>query len=205
MKIKVLLLFLLLGVTPFIRGCGETFGFPLPAMNDIIEPGALSTTWDHLLAALASPQTMALIVVNIIFAVFFARIFSRNAVRFRWMPHVMTMLTIGLVMIWVMTALFILDVEMDNPKTLPEKAANRYNKVFMTIYYTAPLTACRNIVDAYPWGVKDAERFIKKDNVEYLLDDVFNRAWFVMVTFAGGFLLYGVSAAAGALRRKRRA
>jgi len=199
LKKKILFLFLLLSVTPFIRGCGETFGFPLPAMDNIIEPGSLSATWDKLLAALASLRTLALVLANIIFAAFFARIFIRNAGRLKWILNVMTALAIGLAMIWVMTAIFLLDINIDSPATVIEKVATIYGNVFSFIYYTAPRNASKALLDAYPWGLKEISRFIKKDAAELTFDDVFNRAWFVVVTFAGGWALH----AASILRRKK--
>lgn len=192
-KKKMLLLFLLLSITPFIRGCAETFGFPLPAMFNVIEPGSFSETWNKLLAKLSSLTALLIILVNVLFAVLFTRVFARNASRLKWIPHFMIMLAIGIAMIWLMALIYQLGIDTDDPKTMIENISAAYGNIFGKIYYTIPLKAGEEIVKSYPWGIKALGDSVKKGVVETLSADILNRAWFVVVTFIGGWVLRGFS------------
>lgn len=199
MRKKWLFLFLLLSVTPFIRGCGETFGFPLAAMNGIISSGDLSGTWKNLLEALSSSRTLIIIAANVLFAALFASIASRKAGRVKWIPHFIAGLAIGILMTWAMTGLYIFDVEMDDPKNLPEKIAKAYGAAYGFIYVTAPETASSALADLNLWGPKKKKQYGVTDVVRNTLEDVFNRAWFVIVALLMGWVFY----AAGRLLNSR--
>lgn len=190
MNRKFLLVLLILSITPFIRGCGETFGFPLPFMENVVSPGILSATWENILEDLQSTRAIVLIVINILFATLVCSIMSRNVDRLKWIGYVMVAMALGLVMIWTMTAIYILDINTSNPKEPLEKVSQKYSKFFNYLYYKVPLKVSDVVAEKNPWKSPKPKKAGAPDPLGDTLDDVLSRAWFVFVSLLAGFLLY---------------
>jgi hypothetical protein len=88
-----------------------------------------------------------------------------------------------------MALIYQLGIDTDDPKTMIENISAAYGNIFGKIYYTIPLKAGEKIVKSYPWGIKALGDLVKKGVVETLSADILNRAWFVVVTFIGGWVL----------------
>lgn len=100
-KTRIFILFFLLGVTPFIRGCDYSFGFPFPALGyapnvhtflETMRQLSWQETYEFILYAIA----------NILTAYLLARRFLITYKDARWSPFVLTALAVNVCWHWTL-------------------------------------------------------------------------------------------------------
>jgi hypothetical protein len=180
-KIKIFLMLLILSITPFMRGCGETFGFPFPAIADIIEPADLQTTWNQLIGELESRDAIMLIIVNLLIAILLAKIIARNEKYIAWMRAFLNTIFVQACAIWVMVAtlLFIESPAEEAPLTWIQRLASWYGFLYGKYFNYVP----DKVADAI---YKFAKNIPKTINMQVptpsynLIADIVSRTWFLI-------------------------
>jgi hypothetical protein len=169
-KIKVFFLFFLLSVTPFIRGCGETWGFPFPALGPILNTDVISERINNLIANLKSCETLIYILVNFLIACLLAHSVLRDEKHQRWTSSFLTSLAIHLSATWLMVFLVFIDFK----QPFLKKSCEFYGTVYGDYLLDIPIKVANNLKDTL--------------NIECI--DIMARAYFISVTALVGGVIY---------------
>jgi len=186
-KTKILLLFLLLALTPFIKGCGESFGFPFPAFGNILTNSEIET-FKNLLGSFRSPESILFLVVNILFACLLSRAVSRNR-NAAWSSSFLRSLAIHLAVVWIMVFLIVVDIK---GPSLVRKALNFYGTCFGRYFFDVPSEIAGDF-DTVMAGRTAPPATFFKISLGYLdlsSMDLTSRAWFIAVTSMWAVAIY---------------
>jgi len=196
-KLKVFILFFLLSITPFIRGCGESFGFPFPALIDVLQfksttsdAASIPETVTAIIDSLKSPETLILLAVNFLFACLFTLNILRTKKYPRWTSSFLNSLAINVTAVWIMLGLIFIDIK----QPLIKKMAEFYGTCYGHYFSDVP----SHIADAldkiisklkYPPVVilRDA---LNSFNIETI--DIMSRSWFITVTALLALVIYSI-------------
>jgi len=199
-KPKIFFLFFLLSITPFVRGCGEGFGFPFPALIDILEASHVSDTIKNIIESLRSRETLLYLAANFLFACLFALNVIRNERYPRWTDSFMNSLAIHLSAVWVMVALILADIQ----QPLAKKISEFYGTCFGRYFFDIPVDIANNIdklllkPSAMPLVViKNA-----LNSLNILPVDLMSRAWFILLTASLAAVIYIFKRMKGIIRHK---
>jgi hypothetical protein len=186
-KVRIYLLFLLLAITPFCRGCDASYGFPFPTVA-----GDANNVFKDLAAIVSVKSFMpvAFFVVNILVACLLAMIFLRKRENLKWGISLERSLNINLFAIWILLLLgsaldFILGPKGKLPKAI-DSLLEIYGNLLWWVYYTFPSFITKKICS-----------IMHLINNRYEPSDLFYefmpRAWLVIVILLLTGLLYLIS------------
>ena len=190
-KVRIILLLLILGITPFFKGCDATFGFPFPAINEIVSAyGGIGDTIGDLCWKLESCTTVMLVMVNILIACLFSSILIRKEKNITWTTPFLNALTVNLSIMWLMLFLHLIAPisELRGAGTPPDN-----------IFLTAITDAVWNYV--YGWYIVVVpfklygfiqDKITMTDTQQGILIDTLTRAWFVIITALLAWIWYRV-------------
>ena len=171
-----------MSITPFLRGCGETYGFPFPAVVSILEPGSVSETVKNLLEAVKLYSSIILLATDVLFACLMISIIIRKERYIKWMPSFLNALAISLCATWGMLVLYQVNLS-------KEDLLGPLNDVYGTCYSYCFWKVPMNIYMMIPDKIHDT--ILKKTGMSSrdISMDVLARTWFIIVTvFLAGLL-----------------
>jgi hypothetical protein len=191
-KSRVFILFLILSVTPFIRGCGESFGFPLPAFSDILKDNSVGALVCSLSRQLTNAESILPFMANLLFSVLFARILLRRSKDNTILNHVPAALTINLTFVWSVVALFLIFPQEGPGNRIGNFLLEKYGEVFFLYFYKVPQAMTKFLLWIIPHQRRVQQGIYIVDPMQDPTDEVTSRAWFVVVTFllAAGLALF---------------
>lgn len=180
-KVRIALLLFILSITPFFKGCDATFGFPFPAINDIVSAyGGIGDTIEGLCWKLESHATVMLVMVNILIACLFSSVLIRKEKNITWTTPFLNALTVNLSIMWLMLFLHLI---------APISAFRGANTPPDNIFLTTITDAVWNYV--YGWYIAAVpfnlygfiqDKIAMTDTGQGVLIDALTRAWFVIIT-----------------------
>lgn len=190
-KIRIFLLFLVLSVTPFLRGCEIVYGFPFP-----LTPAAESLR--DMLLFMFKPGTWhiaAFFIVNTLICVLLAKIIARNEKKGGLLSFMITGLDINLSVIWF-TYLLLSFSEM-------HKSIEVLGNFFLGVIYANYM--CR--VPADFLAAIMGRMGLDESGIGL---DIAMRLWFVVITLLLGAVICGAAklinmSIAALAKRKRKA
>lgn len=193
-KLNIFILFFLLSITPFIRGCGETFGFPFPALNDILQFNsagnviAIRETIAAAVDSLNSHETLLFLAVNFLIAYLLAMSVLRDQKHPRWAASFVGSLAINISAVWFMIALMCIEIKQPAIK----KAAELYGACFGHYFLDLPIEIAEHLDNIISKAIYPCTIMCRNilESLDLSIIDIMSRAWFITVTILLAIAIY---------------
>jgi hypothetical protein len=191
---RIFLLFFILAVTPFMRGCGESFGFPLPFASDILLPESLQKSFNLLVDQLLTVWPVLILLVNILCAIFMARMVRKYLERSGWDRAIVSALSFHLLWIWLMVEILMMISDAVAKKWKLEAFLSGFGNCFQIYFYRAPNFLAEFLTGVIPHNAPARGQMFSTDPLEVVFQEILVRVWFVLITALVAFIIYRVSA-----------